>query len=133
MPDASPVCGPLSTVKGSRPSEPNCLSANSGGLRVTLAHASLRSCTPVSTGGGGGVALPTGLLQLDLREIPPPRRMLGSMISKSQDFYKELIELRQDIKQRRDAAGEDEYDTLVVQQNALKIAVNATSYGILTV
>ena len=46
------------------------------------------------------------------------------------DFYKRLIELRQSVKLKRDratAAEKGEFDT---EQNALKIAANATSYGI---
>lgn len=46
------------------------------------------------------------------------------------DFFKRVIELRQSIKQRRDAADGVEQATLDIEQNALKIAANATSYGI---
>ena len=48
-----------------------------------------------------------------------------------QDFYKRLIELRQSVKVRRDAAEGAERESLDTEQNALKIAANATSYGIL--
>lgn len=48
-----------------------------------------------------------------------------------QDFYKRLIELRQSVKIRRDAAEGAERESLDTEQNALKIAANATSYGIL--
>ena len=108
----------------------NCLSAN-GGLWFTLADC---IASKLHTGKAPVVLealrFQPGPLQVDLREIDLPGDA-GKIDPKSQDFYKELIELRQDIKQRRDAAGEDEYDTLDAQQNALKIAVNATSYGIL--
>jgi hypothetical protein len=46
------------------------------------------------------------------------------------DFYKRLVELRQLIKTRRDVAVAAEKDGLDAEQNALKIAANATSYGI---
>ncbi len=45
------------------------------------------------------------------------------------DFFKRVIELRQTIKQMRDAADPQERDVLDIEQNALKIAANATSYG----
>lgn len=45
------------------------------------------------------------------------------------DFFKRMIELRQSIKIRRDAASGDERDELDIEQNALKIAANSTSYG----
>ncbi len=50
----------------------------------------------------------------------------------SGDFYKRLIELRQEVKGRRDAAASSAgtRDRLDAEQNALKIAANATSYGI---
>ena len=46
------------------------------------------------------------------------------------DFFKRLIELRQAVKRRRDAASGAEKDALDAEQNALKIAANATSYGV---
>jgi hypothetical protein len=46
------------------------------------------------------------------------------------DFYKELIELRQTLKRRRDQTRGKERVELEVQQNSVKIATNATSYGI---
>lgn len=45
------------------------------------------------------------------------------------DFFKRMIELRQSIKVQRDAASGDERDELEIEQNALKIAANSTSYG----
>jgi hypothetical protein len=46
------------------------------------------------------------------------------------DFFKRVIELRQSIKAERDAARGPEKVALDIAQNALKIAANATSYGI---
>jgi hypothetical protein len=48
------------------------------------------------------------------------------------DFYKLMIELRQVVKGRRDKYDEkdENYIRLDVEQNALKIAASATSYGI---
>lgn len=46
------------------------------------------------------------------------------------DLYKELIQSRQGIKRRRDSAKGRERDELDVQQNTIKIATSATSYGI---
>ena len=46
------------------------------------------------------------------------------------DFFRRVIELRQSIKKRRDAATGDEKGELDTEQNALKIAANSTSYGI---
>jgi hypothetical protein len=46
------------------------------------------------------------------------------------DFYKRMIELRQVVKGKRDGSNGEEYIKYDVEQNALKIATNATSYGI---
>lgn len=46
------------------------------------------------------------------------------------DFFKRVIELRQSVKQRRDGATDAEREALDTEQHALKIAANATSYGI---
>jgi hypothetical protein len=46
------------------------------------------------------------------------------------DFYKRLIELRQGVKRRRNRASGAERDALDAEQNALKIAANASSYGV---
>jgi hypothetical protein len=46
------------------------------------------------------------------------------------DFFKRVIELRQTIKRQRNAATGGEWERLDIAQNALKIAANATSYGI---
>lgn len=46
------------------------------------------------------------------------------------DFFKRVIELRQTVKQDRDRADATDREALDIEQNALKIAANATSYGI---
>ena len=46
------------------------------------------------------------------------------------DFYKRLIELRDEVKAKRDRAEGSERDAFDTEQNSLKIAANATSYGI---
>lgn len=46
------------------------------------------------------------------------------------DLYKRLIELRNDVKVTRDKAKGAEWEALDTEQNAIKIAANATSYGI---
>lgn len=46
------------------------------------------------------------------------------------DFFKRVIELRQSIKVQRNAATGPEKEVLDIAQNSLKIAANATSYGI---
>lgn len=47
----------------------------------------------------------------------------------STDFFKRVIELRQSVKIRRDQAVGGAREALDTEQNALKIAANATSYG----
>lgn len=46
------------------------------------------------------------------------------------DFYRRLIELRHSIKVRRDRADPSEREALEIEQNAIKIAANSTSYGV---
>jgi hypothetical protein len=46
------------------------------------------------------------------------------------DFYRRLIELRHSIKVRRDKADPSEREALEIEQNAIKIAANSTSYGV---
>jgi hypothetical protein len=46
------------------------------------------------------------------------------------DFYRRMIELRHVVKGQREKSKGADYDKLNVEQNALKIATNATSYGI---
>jgi hypothetical protein len=54
----------------------------------------------------------------------------GTLDPAKEDFYKSLIERREAVKARRDAAMGELRDALDAEQNALKIAANATSYGI---
>ncbi|ALG60760.1 MULTISPECIES: DNA polymerase domain-containing protein [Citromicrobium] len=53
-----------------------------------------------------------------------------SIHPKRDDFYKRLIELRQDTKAKLEQAKPDERAMLGIRQHALKIMANATSYGI---
>lgn len=46
------------------------------------------------------------------------------------DFFKQVIELRQSVKQCRDNATGDDWTRLDTEQNALKFSANSTSYGI---
>lgn len=46
------------------------------------------------------------------------------------DFFKRVIELRQATKRQMKDASSDERDRLDIEQNALKICANSTSYGI---
>lgn len=48
----------------------------------------------------------------------------------SDDFYRRLIELRQSVKTLAKSASDVDRPALETEQNALKIAANATSYGI---
>jgi len=45
------------------------------------------------------------------------------------DFFKRLIELRQEVKSDRDQASGADYDRLNTEQDTLKIIANSTSYG----
>ena len=46
------------------------------------------------------------------------------------DFYERLIELRNEVKIKRDRAKGPDRSALDTEQNAIKIAANATSYGV---
>jgi len=46
------------------------------------------------------------------------------------DFYKALIEARDDVKRKRDGASGHAKDALDAEQKAIKIIANGTSYGI---
>jgi hypothetical protein len=71
-----------------------------------------------------------GPVQKGLQSITLPGGT-GRIDPAKEDFYKRLIEIRQVVKAERDAAPEgSERDELDARQNALKIAANATSYGI---
>lgn len=55
----------------------------------------------------------------------------GTIHPLEDDFFKRLIELRQDVKDERDLARDDqqEYDRLNTDQDTIKIIANSTSYG----
>lgn len=71
-----------------------------------------------------------GPVQEGLRPIDIGGRPEYRVDPASADFFKRVIELRQSVKKQRDAATGDERAALDIEQNALKIAANATSYGI---
>jgi hypothetical protein len=71
-----------------------------------------------------------GELQVDLRPIAISGNQKYRVDPLQDDFYKRLIELRHDVKGLRDSSVGDERKALDTEQNALKIAANATSYGI---
>jgi hypothetical protein len=71
-----------------------------------------------------------GKLQSDLHPVAIAGNRDYLVDPTTDDFYKRLIELRNEVKAKRDktrGATRDAFDT---EQNALKIAANATSYGI---
>jgi len=71
-----------------------------------------------------------GAMQKGLQPISLPGGA-GTIDPTTEDFYKRLIEIRQDVKAQRDATPEGpEWEALDARQNALKIAANATTYGI---
>ena len=69
-------------------------------------------------------------VQKDLKPILVAGNAEHRFDPQKDDFYRRLIETRQNIKRQRDIAGAAERQRLDVQQNALKIVANATSYGI---
>jgi hypothetical protein len=71
-----------------------------------------------------------GPLQSGLQPITLSGHAARTIDPSNEDFYKRLIEWRQEVKRARDAASGAEWETLDAEQNALKIAANATSYGI---
>jgi hypothetical protein len=68
--------------------------------------------------------------QVDLRSVAIAGRRRYSVDPTRDDFYKRLIERRDEVKRKRDKARGSVRQTLDADQNALKIAANATSYGI---
>ena len=67
----------------------------------------------------------TGLRPIDIAGNPEYR-----VDPNTADLFKQVIELRQAVKQRRDQATGDEWERFDAEQNALKIFANSTSYGI---
>ncbi|MBX3564326.1 MAG: hypothetical protein KF730_07090 [Sphingomonas sp.] len=76
------------------------------------------------------VTFSAGSAQTDLSAINIQGNAAYRVDPNQADFFKRVIELRNDTKIRRDAATGAEYDRLDTEQNALKIAANSTSYGI---
>lgn len=76
------------------------------------------------------VTFAAGPAQSDLAAINIQGNAAYRVDPRTTDFFKRVIELRQVTKIRRDAATGTKYDELDTEQNALKIAANATSYGI---
>ncbi|WP_147417676.1 hypothetical protein [Sphingomonas cavernae] len=75
------------------------------------------------------VAFAPGPVQPDLRSVDISGNPDYRVDPATADYFKRVIELRQSVKVKRDAATGDERDALDIEQNALKIAANATSYG----
>jgi hypothetical protein len=72
-----------------------------------------------------------GKPQADLRPVAISGNPEYQINPVHDDFYRRLIELRHEVKRKRDhAAAPSEQVALDTGQNALKIAANATSYGI---
>lgn len=76
------------------------------------------------------VAFAPGPVQSGLRPIKISGKDEYAVDPVKDDFYRRLIELRQSIKDRRELADPSERDALEIEQNAIKIAANSTSYGI---
>lgn len=76
------------------------------------------------------VAFNPGPIQPELYSINISGNAAYRVDPAEQDFFKRVIELRQSIKTERDAATGLDRQALDIAQNALKIAANATSYGI---
>jgi hypothetical protein len=108
----------------------NCLTSKTG-LWFTLADC---LAAQLLTG------KPMEVLQAVVLKPGPPQQSLKQVaISGNQDylvnpyeddFYRRMIELRHVVKGQRDNSKGADYDRFDVEQNALKIATNATSYGI---
>lgn len=76
------------------------------------------------------VAFAPGPIQPGLRPINISGKEEYAVHPAKEDFYRRLIELRQSIKVRRDKADASEREALEIEQNAIKIAANSTSYGV---
>lgn len=70
-----------------------------------------------------------GPAQPDLRPVQISGKTDYTVDPVADDFYRRIIELRQTVKARRDD-GNGDTAALDTEQNALKIAANATSYGV---
>lgn len=76
------------------------------------------------------VAFAPGPVQSGLRPIKISGKDEYAVDPVKDDFYRRLIELRQSLKDRRELAVPSERGALDIEQNAIKIAANSTSYGI---
>jgi len=76
------------------------------------------------------IAFSPGTVQPGLRPVKISGKNDYLVDPARQDFFKRAIELRQETKRHRDAATGRMKEALNTDQNALKIAANATSYGI---
>lgn len=76
------------------------------------------------------ITFEAGPTQSGLRPIKISGKEEYAVDPLNDDFYCRLIELRQSIKARRDEADPNERDALDIEQNAIKIAANSTSYGV---
>jgi hypothetical protein len=77
-----------------------------------------------------GIKFSPGPAQQGLKSIKVSGNAEYRVDPAESDFFKRVIELRQSIKDQRNAAAGEEKTALDIAQNALKIAANATSYGI---
>jgi hypothetical protein len=75
------------------------------------------------------IAFSPGPSQRDLKPINISGNADYRVDPAEDDFFRRVIELRQSIKDRRDSARGQDWDVLETEQFALKIAANATSYG----
>ncbi|HEY1604495.1 MAG TPA: hypothetical protein VGF77_02745 [Allosphingosinicella sp.] len=76
------------------------------------------------------VAFTPGPVQSGLRPIKISGKAEYTVEPTAEDLYRRLIELRQSVKARRDKAQPSEREALDIEQNAIKIAANSTSYGV---
>jgi len=76
------------------------------------------------------ITFEAGSPQTGLRNVAISGNPKYSVVPGRDDFYRRLIELRQSVKGRRDVVTNEERQRLDTEQNALKIAANATSYGV---
>jgi hypothetical protein len=76
------------------------------------------------------VTFSPGPVQVDLKAININGSPEYRVDPAKDDFFRRVIELRQSIKSQRNATTGAEKTALDTAQNALKIAANATSYGI---
>lgn len=76
------------------------------------------------------VSFVPGEIQSGLQSINVSGKTDYSVNPVTDDLFKRVIELRQSVKEKMNAASSDERIALDTEQNALKILANATSYGI---